>query len=171
MRREWRRTSSSQAEPSPWRHCWTSWASCSNETQPRILKSFSKAPELPRSTTFPRRLPSLALAPLEWPFELPTDWAPEWLSRPATLWNVNCHQFVPRPQLHRLQSVQPGFPVEPCRCRHPAGTGERDLGTNIPFSLAYYQLISVLCSVVALAPADRACRPYFGIDFPPRLMV
>src|SRR6266849_7973615 len=30
MRREWRRTSSSQAEPSPWRHCWTSWASCSN---------------------------------------------------------------------------------------------------------------------------------------------
>src|SRR6267378_3893753 len=30
MRREWRRTSSSQAEASPWRHCWTSWASCSN---------------------------------------------------------------------------------------------------------------------------------------------
>jgi hypothetical protein len=30
MRREWRRTSSSQADPSPWRHCWTSWASCSN---------------------------------------------------------------------------------------------------------------------------------------------
>src|SRR6266404_8114114 len=30
IRREWRRTSSSQAEPSPWRHCWTSWASCSN---------------------------------------------------------------------------------------------------------------------------------------------
>src|SRR5258708_38571643 len=30
MRREWRRTSSSQAEPSPWRHCWTSWESCSN---------------------------------------------------------------------------------------------------------------------------------------------
>src|SRR6266851_3668140 len=30
MRREWRRTSSSQAEPSPWRQCWTSWASCSN---------------------------------------------------------------------------------------------------------------------------------------------
>src|SRR5438445_4783003 len=25
-----RRTSSSQADPSPWRHCWTSWASCSN---------------------------------------------------------------------------------------------------------------------------------------------
>src|ERR1700732_139013 len=30
IRRECRRTSSSQAEPSPWRHCWTSWASCSN---------------------------------------------------------------------------------------------------------------------------------------------
>src|SRR5215469_15440396 len=30
MRRVWRRTSSSQADPSPWRHCWTSWASCSN---------------------------------------------------------------------------------------------------------------------------------------------
>src|SRR6267154_1647772 len=30
MRRVWRRTSSSQAEASPWRHCWTSWASCSN---------------------------------------------------------------------------------------------------------------------------------------------
>src|SRR6202158_6100845 len=30
MRREWRRTSSSQADPSPRRHCWTSWASCSN---------------------------------------------------------------------------------------------------------------------------------------------
>src|SRR6266852_7289860 len=30
MRREWRRTSSSQAEPSPCRQCWTSWASCSN---------------------------------------------------------------------------------------------------------------------------------------------
>jgi len=29
MRRVCRRTSSSQAEPSPWRHCWTSWASCS----------------------------------------------------------------------------------------------------------------------------------------------
>src|SRR5258707_6290218 len=36
IRREWRRTSSSQAEPSPWRHCWTSWASCSNLRQPRI---------------------------------------------------------------------------------------------------------------------------------------
>src|SRR5579872_5648880 len=32
MRREWRRTSSSQAEPSPWRHCCTSWASCSNSS-------------------------------------------------------------------------------------------------------------------------------------------
>src|SRR5215467_5480122 len=32
MRRVWRRTSSSQADPSPWRHCWTSWASCSNES-------------------------------------------------------------------------------------------------------------------------------------------
>src|SRR5579863_5939512 len=32
MRREWRRTSSSQAEPSPWRYCWTSWASCSNSS-------------------------------------------------------------------------------------------------------------------------------------------
>src|SRR4029077_20472363 len=30
MRRVWRRTSCSQADPSPWRHCWTSWASCSN---------------------------------------------------------------------------------------------------------------------------------------------
>src|SRR6267143_3973584 len=30
MRLVWRRTSSSQADPSPWRHCWTSWASCSN---------------------------------------------------------------------------------------------------------------------------------------------
>src|SRR5882724_373336 len=30
MRRVWQRTSSSQADPSPWRHCWTSWASCSN---------------------------------------------------------------------------------------------------------------------------------------------
>src|SRR5438874_13406971 len=30
MRRVWRRTSSSQADPSPCRHFWTSWASCSN---------------------------------------------------------------------------------------------------------------------------------------------
>src|SRR3984893_70701 len=30
MRREWRRPSTSHAEPSPGRHCWTSWASCSN---------------------------------------------------------------------------------------------------------------------------------------------
>src|SRR5580698_2993057 len=36
MRREWRRTSSSQAEPSPWRHCWTSWASCSKLPQPHL---------------------------------------------------------------------------------------------------------------------------------------
>ena len=95
MRREWRRTSSSQAEPSPWRQCWTSWASCSNENQPLILKSFPKAPELPHPTTHLRRLPSLALAPLERPLELPTDWALEWLSRPAKLWNVNCRRFVP----------------------------------------------------------------------------
>jgi hypothetical protein len=27
--------------------------------------------------------------------ELPTDWALEWLSRPAKLWNVNCRGFVP----------------------------------------------------------------------------
>src|SRR5262249_23303698 len=91
MRREWRRTSSSQAEPSPWRHCWTRWASCSNENQPLILKSFSKAPELPRPTTRLRRLPGLALAPLEWPFE----WPLERLTRPAKLWNANCHLFVP----------------------------------------------------------------------------
>src|ERR1700722_961520 len=36
MRRVWRRTSSSQAEPSPWRHCWTSWASCSKLPQPHL---------------------------------------------------------------------------------------------------------------------------------------
>src|SRR5262245_47373608 len=36
---------------------WTSWASCSNETQPRILKSFPKAPELPLPITRLRRLP------------------------------------------------------------------------------------------------------------------
>src|ERR1700681_1003021 len=36
MRREWRRTSSSQADPSPWRHCWTSWASCSNVSSASI---------------------------------------------------------------------------------------------------------------------------------------
>src|SRR5215468_219792 len=40
-RREWRRTSSSQAEPSPWRHCWTRWASCSKRSQPRTLDARS----------------------------------------------------------------------------------------------------------------------------------
>src|SRR6266568_2089692 len=38
MRRVWRRTSSSQADPSPWRHCWTSWASCSNHQPQNLLR-------------------------------------------------------------------------------------------------------------------------------------
>src|ERR1700719_984204 len=36
MRRVWRRTSSFQAKPSPWRHCWTSWASSSKLPQPHL---------------------------------------------------------------------------------------------------------------------------------------
>src|SRR5258707_6096430 len=36
MRRVGRRTSPSQAEPSPWRHCWTSWASCCKLPQPHL---------------------------------------------------------------------------------------------------------------------------------------
>src|SRR6267154_741189 len=38
MRLVWRRTSSSQADPSPWRHCWTSWASCSNHQPQNLLR-------------------------------------------------------------------------------------------------------------------------------------
>src|SRR5579883_98266 len=47
MRRVWRRTSSSQADPSPWRHCWTSWASCSNASKPQSCLTnaiFAKPP-------------------------------------------------------------------------------------------------------------------------------
>src|SRR5690242_4169499 len=53
MRRVWRRTSSSQADPSPWRHCWTSWASCSNvssASEPTTVQGVSASRLLSQKT-------------------------------------------------------------------------------------------------------------------------
>jgi len=53
MRRVWRRTSSSQADPSPWRHCWTSWASCSNvssASEPTTVQGVSASRFLSQKT-------------------------------------------------------------------------------------------------------------------------
>src|SRR6267143_4409893 len=73
MRRVWRRTSSSQADPSPWRHCWTSWASCSN------VSSASK-PATVQGVSASRPLSQKAA----------------WQSIPACqLWNVKCSRNVP----------------------------------------------------------------------------
>src|SRR5271170_8286657 len=66
MRRVWRRTSSSQAEPSPWRHCWTSWASCSN------VSSASKPATV---TSLPQKLHGANFG--------------------LQLWNANCSRKVP----------------------------------------------------------------------------
>src|ERR1700741_2666022 len=72
IRREWRRTSSSQAEPSPWRHCWTSWASCSN------VSSASNPGTVTCATTLGQFLVNRGQP-----------------SRPAILWNEKCPQNVP----------------------------------------------------------------------------
>src|SRR5213082_3078277 len=48
MRLLWRRTSSSQAEPSPWRHCWTSWTSCSNASLASNPKGLSACQSMER---------------------------------------------------------------------------------------------------------------------------
>src|SRR5271167_1981007 len=66
IRRVWRRTSSSQAEPSPWRHCWTSWASCSN------VSSASKPATV---TSLPQKLHGANFG--------------------LQLWNANCSRKVP----------------------------------------------------------------------------
>src|SRR5690242_21107134 len=53
MRRVWRRTSSSQADPSPWRHCWTSWATCSNvssASEPTTVQGVSASRLLSKKT-------------------------------------------------------------------------------------------------------------------------
>src|SRR5207248_7906763 len=73
MRRVWRRTSSSQADPSPWRHCWTSWASCSNvssASKPTTVQGVSASRLLSQKN--------------------------RWQSIPACqLWNENCNENVP----------------------------------------------------------------------------
>ena len=73
IRRVWRRTSSSQADPSPWRHCWTSWASCSNVSSASISHYGARRVYEP--------------APLS---------EARWQSISACqLWNVKCSQKVP----------------------------------------------------------------------------
>src|SRR6266850_6995546 len=72
MRRVWRRTSSSQADPSPWRHCWTSWASCSNvssASKPATVKACLRAGALSK--------------------------ADQQSISACQLWNVNCSRNVP----------------------------------------------------------------------------
>src|SRR5271169_2712809 len=86
MRLLWRRTSSSQADPSPWRHCWTSWASCSNvssASQPLRCKASCESASLSKAV---------------------------WQSISACqLWNVKCSRNVPRGTRAGLPTVLSGI--------------------------------------------------------------
>src|SRR5271165_2794893 len=100
IRRVWRRTSSSQAVPAPWRHCWTSWASCSN------VSSASKPATV---TSLPQKLHGANFG--------------------LQLWNANCCQKVPcssgpgdRP---RVRASYSGLALDTSKLTLEEGTSSR----------------------------------------------
>src|SRR5215831_10714028 len=133
MRREWRRTSSSQAEPSPWRHCWTSWASCSKLPQPHLPDTclgstrrwvFRPANEWNEKCT--GNVPRARAAP--------TDRLAGILTSPARSYNAFRHNLL---ELNCLPALD-GVPARPVLCLRMTAKSRKAILAGLGILVAGY---------------------------------